>query len=308
MNENQVLVKICATPKTILHEWLPLLCPFINVNKIFTRQYVLSSDYDENSFLFTSLRKYTYSELNKTIRQVETQNFFFELTGEDYISIVRFNNEAILSILLSEENYLSLEKQIVTAIENGMQKKVIQVAYIAPYDEFLFQYDYHPASNIYRHIQQKKYNAKDITLESLEQNFFDDDIWKPLYWRMWFNNYYSQMVVDNYNQLSSQIYIVSSEYVYVELYNDLSLYNTQEAILAKQLFERCIYANNLSNESTVEINYKENILTITHYLNDSNELVTKSNATYLEVFKYILFQNTKAHLLRHQYYAKENFN
>lgn len=299
MNKNQTLVKICATPKTILHEWIPLLCPFINVNKIFTRQYVASSDYEENSFLFTSLRKYTLSELNKAIKQVETQNFFFELTGEDYISIVRFNNEAILSILLSKENYSSLEKQLVAAIENGMQRKIIQVAYIASYDEFLFQYDYHPASNIYRHIQQKKYNTKDITPQSLEQNFYTDDIWKPLYWKMWFNNHYYKIIVDNYNHLSNQIYIIVSEHVYVELYKDLSLYNTQEAILAKQLFERHIYTNNLPNESTVEIRYKENILTIKHYLNTAGNIVPKSEAIHLEIFEYTLLDKTTAILSRH---------
>ena len=257
MNENQVLVKICATPKTILHEWLPLLCPFINVNKIFTRQYVLSPDYDENSFLFTSLRKYTYSELNKTIRQVETQNFFFELTGEDYISIVRFNNEAILSILLSKENFLSLEKQIITAIENGMQKKVIQVAYIAPYDEFLIQYDYHPVSNIYRHIQQKKYNAKDITPKSLEQNFFDEDIWKPLYWRMWFNNDYWQSIADYYNHLSD-LQIIISEYIYAELDKKSPLcHSSQNVPFVKESFKQYIYKNSIFNETTVKIKQQQ---------------------------------------------------
>ena len=199
-----------------------------------------------------------------------------------------------------------MDKEYITnSIDGNWESYPLGTSITQKANQMSFQYDYHPASNIYRHIQQKKYNAKDITLESLEQNFFDDDIWKPSYWRMWFNNNYCEIIKDNYTHLSSQIQIVVSKYVYVELYKEMSNFNTTESLAAKKIFQQNIYENDLSNEITVQIDYNENHLTITHYLNDSNELVTKSNAAYLEIFEYVQINKKGALLLSHKYHRNE---
>lgn len=302
MDENKMLIKLCVTPSVVFEELLNDIILLLDIEKIFVRQYTLITEQIENSFLCTSLTKYSQSMLSRTLKQIKDKNFFLELVGADYVSVVRLENYCIFSLLISEQKYFASEKYFTDMIEKNIQKSLCDIAYIAPYQEYLSKHKNITTANIYRHIQHQKYNSEKISVSALKKVFFEDDIWKPIYWKMWFHNTHFSVILDNCAVLKDfiQISIEDTSYAKIELYKNPNSYSTKETLRAKKLFSQYIYNDIPKGIVNVEIKYDKNQLRIIHYLNDSGEFVSKSCATHLEIFEYLLTGNREAQLISHQ--------
>lgn len=300
MCENKILIKLCITPKLIYTDWLPSMLQLLDVNKYFIRNYPQGKlwNHRKEQYLFTTLKKYSFSNFMPALKKLSTADFFIELYGEDYCSMVRLDNHCIISFLVSYKTYIENEAFIISNIESSFQRESSYIAYICHYGEFLMNYsDISP--NFYRHLQQTKYNAEALTPVSLKNHFFSEEIWTPACWQMWFDNEYFSNCYGNYNALPMNIYILFDSYIKVHLYEQIIDFATQDAEIAKTLFRQCTRASIPSNAIPVHVKCIKERLIITHYLNEFNQIVPEIFATQLEIFEYSLTLGSQVYLVSH---------
>ena len=297
MCENKILIKLCITPKLIYTDWLPSMLQLLDVNKYFIRNYPQGKlwNHRKEQYLFTTLKKYSFSNFMPALKKLSTADFFIELYGEDYCSMVRLDNHCIISFLVSYKTYIENEAFIISNIESSFQRKSSYIAYICHYGEFLMNYsDISP--NFYRHLQQTKYNAEALTPVSLKNHFFSEEIWTPACWQMWFNTTHFSSLNQRLSSLNCIAYSVAKDYTKVGLYNKLSDYNTNDSLQLKTGFRQHIYNQEPLPEPTVQIKHQGDTLIITHYKDADNQPVSPAHATQCEIFEYNLLNDTDAFL------------
>lgn len=100
MCENKILIKLCVAPKLIYTDWFPSMLQLLDVNKYFIRNYPQRDlwKHRKEQYLFTTLKKYSFSNFMPAVKKLSANNFFVELSGEDYCSIVRLNKHCIISL------------------------------------------------------------------------------------------------------------------------------------------------------------------------------------------------------------------
>ncbi|MBR5319287.1 MAG: hypothetical protein IKU46_06820 [Peptococcaceae bacterium] len=301
MCENKIVVKLCVAPKLIYTDWFPSMLQLLDVNKYFIRNYPQRDlwKHRKEQYLFTTLKKYSFSNFMPAVKKLSANNFFVELSGEDYCSIVRLNKHCIISFLVPYETYIKNENFILSNIEKSFQMHASYTAYICHYGEFLMNYsDISP--KFYRHIQQTKYNAESLTENILKKHFFNEDIWFPACWQMWYNTNYFPSLNHKLSLLDNIKYSATHDYTKVTLYTDIFNYNAASILQLKSHFNQHIYNHEPQPEPSVHMQHQGSTLIITHYKDATGQPVSPSLATQYKIFEYSLLNDTEAYLSDHK--------
>lgn len=246
------------------------------------------------------IQKYNLMTLNRTIKRILTSSdFFIELYGTDYVSIVRFRKDLIISLHTTYSRYIDNEEYFTGIINSSFDLGYSSVGYICSLSEFLLQKDIDLPNNYpnpFRHIQQINFNY--ITdSESFKENFYKDDVWHPAYWQMWFS-------IDNdYNILQKtfsndiQIQIPTGNYIKIVLYKNFLDYAKEDCFKIRSAFRQTLYENDFMYPPTVSIQRQGNRLIISHYLDSQGQSVPRSCASYCEKLEYQLLSRQTAILI-----------